>query len=409
MHILFLLTQDLESPSGLGRYFPLAQGLVRLGHQVSVAALHASFGSLQHTCFERNGVKVWYVAQMHVRKHGSQKSYFPARQLFPLATRATWALTRAAFTIPADVIHLGKPHPMNGLAGVIAGRVLDKPLYLDCDDYEAASNRFAGGWQRRIVALFEDWLPRMAEGVTVNTRFLRDRLISLGVPERRIIYVPNGVDRQRCEGIGERQIEYLRKSWTLEGKRVVAYVGSMSLTNHPVDLLISAFSQVTQIVKDAVLLLVGGGEDLEKLREQVRRLEIEDVVRFIGRVAPDQAPAFLALADVSVDPVRDDDTARARCPLKVFESLAVGTPVVTGDVGDRGRHLHDGRAGVLVAPSEAAALAEGILAVLRDRDRARAMGQAALELRGRYYWDVLVHDFVRVYDIAGGRVRLEST
>ncbi len=68
MKILFLLTQDLESPAGVGRYFPWAQGLARLGHQVSIAALHANYAALKKTHFEAGGVDIQYVAQMHVLK-----------------------------------------------------------------------------------------------------------------------------------------------------------------------------------------------------------------------------------------------------------------------------------------------------------------------------------------------------
>jgi hypothetical protein len=44
--ITFLLTQDLESPSGLGRYWPMARYLAALGHQVKIGALHSNFNSL---------------------------------------------------------------------------------------------------------------------------------------------------------------------------------------------------------------------------------------------------------------------------------------------------------------------------------------------------------------------------
>jgi hypothetical protein len=62
VRILFLLTQDLDSPSGQGRYLPLAQGLARLGHAVHIAALHADFASLTTTSAEEGGVQVEYVA-----------------------------------------------------------------------------------------------------------------------------------------------------------------------------------------------------------------------------------------------------------------------------------------------------------------------------------------------------------
>jgi glycosyltransferase involved in cell wall biosynthesis len=189
----------------------------------------------------------------------------------------------------------------------------------------------------------------------------------------------------------------------LGGKRVVAYVGSISLSSHPVDLLISAFPQVIRAVGNAVLLIVGGGEDLMILREQANRLGIEEAVCFVGRVAPDQVPGILCIADVSVDPVLENDVARARSPLKAFESLAVGTPVVTSDVGDRRSILNDGQAGLLVSPGSARELAKGILALLRDEERRQEAREAAAETCRRHYWDVLVHDFARVYEIIGGR------
>lgn len=399
MRIAFLLTQDLESPSGLGRYWPLSKALVRLGHQVTILALHSDFAALTERRARREGVDIHYVSQMHVHKVGSRKAYFTPMRLLWVAVLGAWKLTRAALHSPADVYHICKPHPMNGLAGLIAGGLLGKPVYLDCDDYEAASNRFSGRWQRWILTLFEDWLPKVVSGVTVNTRFLRDRVASLGVPESRIVYVPNGVDRERFEVIRPDRMEELGRTWRLGGKRAVIYAGSMSLASHPVGLLISAFAEVVPLAKDTVLLLVGGGEDLETLKEQARGLGIEDATRFVGRVAPDQVPAFLALADVSVDPVLDDDVARARSPLKVFESLAAGTPVITGDVGDRRAFLGDGRVGSLVAPGRVSDLAEGILARLQEQVT-REMREAAVEAVAQYYWDVLVHDFAAVYAMA---------
>ena len=71
-------------------------------------------------------------------------------------------------------------------------------------------------------------------------------------------------------------------------------------------------------------------------------------------------------------------------------------PVVTGDVGDRAEVLR-GSAGVLVAPGSAAALAEGIAALLSDRERRARMAQAARARAADYRWDRLAEDWMRVY------------
>jgi len=272
-----------------------------------------------------------------------------------------------------------------------------KRLYLDCDDYEADSNRFSGRWQRAVVALFEDNLPRFASGMTVNTRFTQERNVALGFPAERIVYVPNGVDRERFANVDSGRVQALRRELGLDNKKVIAYVGSMSLVNHPVDLLLEAFAVVRRRCDDAVLVLVGGGQDYDFLRRRAEELGLGESAIFVGKVKPEEVPYYTAMADVSTDPVYDDVVARARCPLKLFESMAVGTPVVTGDVGDRRDILDGGRAGMLVNPGDVHALAKGIVTVLQDRDRARAMREAALRLRERYYWDVLIDDFIRVY------------
>jgi glycosyltransferase involved in cell wall biosynthesis len=108
--------------------------------------------------------------------------------------------------------------------------------------------------------------------------------------------------------------------------------------------------------------------------------------------------AYYRLGDCAVDPVRDDVHARARCPLKVLESMACGVPVVTGDVGDRRELLGEGRAGLLVRPGDAAALAAGLQTLLADQGTQRTMGQAALREAERYRWDRLACGVEEFYE-----------
>ena len=96
-----------------------------------------------------------------------------------------------------------------------------------------------------------------------------------------------------------------------------------------------------------------------------------------------------------MDPVHDNPTDRARSPLKIVESLASGTPVVTSDVGDRRIQLADG-GGLLVPPGDPAALAETLLSILKDETLHARLSAEALAAREQYYWDKLVYDFVQV-------------
>lgn len=396
MRITVLITQSLESPSGVGRYWPLCRELARLGHNVTILALHHDYSRLRYRYFVKDGVHVYYVGQMHIKKEGNHKSYFPLHTLVWVATFATLNLANMALRIPTDIYHIGKPHPMNGIAAILAHIINKKPLYLDCDDYEAASNRFESNWQKYIVTLFEDRIPYFAKGITVNTRFILERLKRIGYLSKQIVLVPNGVDRQRfLTPYPDRGL--LRQRLGLSDNKVVVYVGTLGLVNHAVDLLIDAFASVQRYEPRSVLLLVGRGEDYEKLKAYSKELGLQRSVRFIGWIPPEMVPMYYYVADLSVDPTRDTLAERARCPLKIVESLAVGTPVVTASVGDRPEMLSSG-GGLIVPPGDPKALAEAMLAILQDDALRARLSLEALVAREKYYWDRLVHNFIKVYE-----------
>jgi glycosyltransferase involved in cell wall biosynthesis len=400
MHIAFLLTQDLKSPSGLGRYWPLAKELTRLGYEVTILALHSNYESLNPQEREsiRDGVHVRYVGQMHVHKTGSDKQYFKPSHSLWISMVSTLQLARASLHACADVYHIAKPHPMNGIAGMSMHWLQEKPLYLDCDDYEAESNRFDRVWQKKAVAIFEDWLPTQIRGVTTNTRFMEKRLRRLGVDSKQIVYVPNGVDRTRFANWAPKHVETLRTQLGLIGHPTVLYLGSLSPTSHPVELLIKAFTLLNQEIPEARLLLVGGGESYEDLQYQAQAAGVGKKTVFAGRVTPEQAVNYYHLATVSVEPVRDDLVARARSPLKLFESWAAGTPFVTADVGDRRQLLGNSQAGLLTAPGDADSLAAALGKVLKNPNLAKSLQNEGRKRVESFYWDRLVRDFVHLYD-----------
>jgi glycosyltransferase involved in cell wall biosynthesis len=403
MKIHFLLTQDLESPSGLGRYWPMARALSTRGHQVRISTLHPKYASLNTKVFHKDKVLVEYVAPMHVMKEGSLKKYYSPLRLAWVSFTATFFLIKAAFSTSVDIIYVCKPHPMNSIAGYLASRITGAILWVDCDDFEAGSNRFANLWQQRVIAFFEKQVPRRATLVTTNTNFMRAKLIEWGCPTEKIKYLPNGIDRERFFTPDPIDVARLRTELNLEGKRVLLYVGTMSLANHPVDLLISSFIHVNQKFSKTVLLLVGGGDDYQRLIDQSINLGISQVVRFIGRVSPEKVIFYYALAEVSIDPVCDDDVARGRSPLKLFESWACGVPFVTGPVGDRPTLLGNPPAGMMAKePGDPLALANEINEVLGSPELANELRRRGLERIEQYTWDHLISTLENAYAKTAG-------
>jgi glycosyltransferase involved in cell wall biosynthesis len=332
---------------------------------------------------------------MHVRKIGSRKLYFSPVRLAFVALRAMVLLARAVQKSSADWLQVCKPLPLNLPAALLGQQ--GRRIVCDCDDYEAATNRFSTPGQRAVVKYFEDDVVRWAQALTVNTRFMYRHYQDLGFPRARLFWVPNGVERSRFSQPIE--TSKLRQRLSLDvDQPVIIYVGTLSRHSHAVDLLLNAFQSVVRHIPGVRLLLIGGGEDFDNLQERARGMGLQGNAHFAGRVTPEAIPAYFALATVSVDPVNDDLIARARSPLKIVESQALGVPVVTGDVGDRRWMLHEGESGMLVAPGDAEALAEGLLTLLDSPKRRAEMTRVALARREAWYWDRLVLRFLEAYE-----------
>jgi hypothetical protein len=118
------------------------------------------------------------------------------------------------------------------------------------------------------------------------------------------------------------------------------------------------------------LLLVGGGELENAVREQVAQLGLEERVRFLG-VRADVAD-ILRASDVFVLSSRWEGN-----PMSVMEAMAAGLPVVSTAVGGVPELVREGETGRLVPSEDAGALAQAMQALVDDPARRQAMGAAA--------------------------------
>lgn len=396
--IVFFLTQDLQSPSGLGRYLPWAKYLVREGYRVTILALHSSFESLDEKELMYDGVQVRYVAQMHVRKANNKTEYFSPSQLFKVSLAATRALYQAGMREEADLLLIAKPHPMNSIAGLRVGRKKRLPVILDCDDYEAESNHTSSNLQKTILRFFENTMPKKVDLVTTNTYFNKNRMIKLGIPEGKIHYIPNGVDTERFWQVSAETVAQKKAELELTDKKVIAYLGSLSLANHPVDLLFKAFAEIAKALEEARLLIVGGGKDLDTLKSLSLQLGIEYKTIFTGKVRPDEMNLYYQLADVSIDPANDTLADRGRCPLKIFESWQMGVPVVSSDVGDRAILAGDPPAILLATSNDPEELSRLLLDLLHNEDKLLAMRKQGYQRIQQYYWEEIAGKSLAIFD-----------
>jgi phosphatidylinositol alpha-1,6-mannosyltransferase len=145
----------------------------------------------------------------------------------------------------------------------------------------------------------------------------------------------------------------------------------------------------------ARLVMVGHG-DATPYRRQAERLGLGGVVELRGAAAHDEVAALMRGFDVFCMPsVYDSETFG----VAAVEAAASGVPVVATRVGGVPEAVEDGVSGLLVAPRDAAALAQALLGLLDDPARARRMGAAGRRLaQARFEWGASVDAMEAVYD-----------
>ena len=135
---------------------------------------------------------------------------------------------------------------------------------------------------------------------------------------------------------------------------------------------------------------------MDLLCKHVDTLGLDERVVFTGRVDSKDVAKYYEIADVTVDPVEDDLAAKGRCPLKLFESWYMGTPMVTSDVGDRKLLTQDGTLALLARPGDPADLAEKIKVCLRDTSVSTNLRLLGIEGVKGYNWERLAGNLVSI-------------
>jgi len=117
------------------------------------------------------------------------------------------------------------------------------------------------------------------------------------------------------------------------------------------------------------LLIVGDGEELNKLKKITEKEKLQNRVRFVGHIPHSEVTKFLTKAKVLVLPnIEDnlDSSSLFTSPLKLFEYMATGIPIVASDIKSLKEILKHEESAYLVKPGDPVALAQGIRKVLSD-------------------------------------------
>jgi len=378
------------------RALPMAKALAARGHTLTMLLPPWSNPEDGGHVYEHSGVRV-------------ENIVLPPGLPLLFHYLTTRRLVKRALALKPDVVHCFKPKAYAGLAAywvwqlkrVGLSRVR---LVVDTDDWEGA-----GGWndreqyswaQRRMFAWQEQWGLRHCDALTVASRALESIAWSMGVSQSKTFYVPNGPGLE----VG---------SWRLEVGELASNLQPLTSNLHPqtillytrffefkIERVLDVFWRVLQSVPDARLLVAGKGLFGEErtLLERARSMGGGDRVEYTGWIDPADYPTVFARADVAIYPFDDTLLNRTKCAVKLIDLLMMGVPVVADAVGQNVEYIRHNETGLLVSSGDVPAMADALVALLKNRERARSIGEAAaLDVRTRFGWNRLVEAVERAY------------
>jgi glycosyltransferase involved in cell wall biosynthesis len=273
-------------------------------------------------------------------------------------------LAKCAQFLRANQIEIIHTHDFyTNIFGMLAAQLASVPMAI-------ASKRETGGmrsrWQKRI----EKFAFRQANAIVANSEAVKNYLIAEGVAGAKIRVIYNGLDLERltpkitdrktiCEELG------------LPAGDDVKFITLVANLRHKVKnqtMFLRAAQKVLQKFPHAHFVMAGEGDLREDLEKLAKELQIAENTHFTGRCT--KVPELLYVSYAGVLTSFNEGFSNA-----ILEYMAARLPVVATEVGGAGEAVVENETGFLVASDDAEAMANRLIELLQDEEKARRFGE----------------------------------
>lgn len=267
-------------------------------------------------------------------------------------------------------------------AAVESAKELQIPSIIKVDDaiYEKSSG--IKSIQRRIEKMINGKTLRNASNVLVSNNETEDVVVKeYNVSSEKISIVPNGVD-----------LSMFNISKQKNPKKIV-FAGAMYY-HRGLDILLNSIPKIIEKIPEAKFLLIGSGDELEKLKEMVSKNDLKNNVEFTGWINRDKIPESIADASIGIGPLRLTDVTSRALPIKVLEYMAVSLPIIAKKGTLPNDVLIDDKNGYFIDDEED--LAEKIIRLLENPQKITKMGEESRLMAQKFSWNNVVSNIIQI-------------
>lgn len=258
-------------------------------------------------------------------------------------------------------------------AGFVAMFIAEPETYVIYEDTDFWGGMSKGKLQGFVVSLLENYCLKKARLVISCSKFLSEKSRRFNP---RTIFISNGVDV--ASYYGQRK---------LPPNPTLVYVGSISEWAG-IDIVLEAMPQLIKKFSGITLKVCGVGPKRPEYERYLKDKGLEEHVSFLGKLPYDELPNQLLSSHVGIAMLRPQRFSVFASPLKIFEYMAAGLPIVATDVGETRRIISESGAGICVGWN-LNEFVDAVEKLLIDRKLWLKCHENGLRYVKKYDWNVL--------------------
>jgi len=395
MRILLLHQYFLEKNQGGGtRFNEMTQIWSSQGHKVSVLSgmVHFATGKKpmkykgKHFFKDDNFYNNVDVLRCHVSESYNVNFLGRLWGYFSFVFSSTYA---GLFKLKKkhDVLVVSSPPLFIGIAAILIGFFKRIPVVFEVRDLWPESAIDTGVLRNKFIIKaaywFETRMYKYAKIINVLTPAFRDKLIEKGVPEEKIIFIPNAADFTYFDALTATNFnaDKFKEALGFKDKFVITYVGAHGVANHLIQLI-----EAAELLRETPVIFqfIGSGMEKEMLKKEALERNLENVT-FTDFVPKNEIFKYILSSDMGASILKNVDTFKTIYSNKTFDYMSCKKPVLLAIDGVSRELIEKADCGIFVQPENPEAIANGILNLLSNRDRVHEMGINGYEYAKKHF------------------------
>lgn len=260
-----------------------------------------------------------------------------------------------------DVIFATTPPLFVGVSGYVLSRIHRTKFIIEVRDlwvdFAEVLNQINNNFLLRAARKLEYFLYRRADKIITVTHGYKDRLIFNGIPEEKIEVITNGVDPSELALERNTNNHIKKQIGVLDDSFIILYAGNHGAAQG-LDVVIDAAACLKDDM-NIVFMFIGEGVEKDRLKKRAEKEELTNVL-FLNAIKKEQLIEYYQIADLCLVSLKKHPLFDITIPSKLFDSMAIGKPVLLGVNGEAKRIVTELNAGFHFKPEDPESLIEQI-------------------------------------------------